>query len=64
MGNTNRELKFETVDNFKYLDIMINNRNEEKHRIQTDNRAYYKYRSKEINRKTKMISLGLLFGQW
>ena len=54
--------KFETADIFKYLGVMINNRNdrgrETEHRIQACNRTFYKYKSvrksKEINRKTKM----------
>ena len=57
-----KENKFKTVNDFKYLGVMINNRNdrrrEKEHRIQAGNWVYYKYKSimksKEINRKTTM----------
>lgn len=53
--------QFEAVENFKYLGVMINNKNQRKQeidqRIQAGHRAYYKYKTimkdKSISRDTK-----------
>lgn len=54
--------KFEEVESFKYLGVIINNKNEKKQeidqRIQAGHRAYYKYKNimtdKKISRNTKL----------